>query len=417
MNRGPIAKDLRQRNRARVLRHVLLTQQTTRPRIATECGISAASAVNVVTDLLAEGLITESGMLPSVGGRPRANLKPVASAAHVIGVEVGEEGATAALFDLSFRAIDRDFEPLGLGEPAPAAVAEAISRVVSRLRARNPEIEDTLLGVGLGVPGVVEHQQDGDTVIYAQSLGWEPVRLGEVFKDLDLNVFADNGAKILAMSEAWFGAAQGVQHSVVVIIGRGVAAGVVRSGTMLAGPSTAASEWGHTKIAFNGPVCRCGARGCLEAYVGASSIVRRWREAGATIDGSDEHVLVKLISLADEGDDCAEAVLGETIDLLGLGLGNLVNLLNPDQLVVGGSAGLLLITSRFSQLDAAVKANSLNRLSEWVRLDVSKLGAGSIPLGAALLPIETLIEGDWPPKWKGLSRAPRPLDTQSAEAV
>ncbi len=394
MNRGPIAKDLRQRNRARVLRHVLHAKETTRGRIATECNISAASAANVASDLIEEGLVRETGLLPSLGGRPVARLSIDAGAAYSIGVDVGEQGVTVELFDLQFNRIDRVFADVASRAVDPGPVARAVLEGASILRSRHPEIEGRLLGVGLGLPGVVDLDDERGPVIYAQSLGWPPVRLAELFDGSDLSIYADNGAKTLTVSEMWFGAAQGVEHGLVTLIGRGIGMGIISASRLFRGVSSSAGEWGHTKVSIGGPACQCGGNGCLEAYVGGAAIGRRWRGSGGRFSGTDEETLAALIREVDAGEPLATRVMSETLEILGIGLANLVNLFNPERIVIGGWAGQVIAASRLAELDAHVRASALERPGRQFDLVPCVLGSDSIPLGAALLPIEQLIEGN-----------------------
>src|SRR6266545_8171177 len=99
-------KDLRQRNRAAVLRRIVLAGETTRAKVAADCALSSATVTNVVSDLMREGLVEENGSLPSDGGRPIARLRAAAGAAHLIGADVGEHGVTVELFDLSLSRVD-----------------------------------------------------------------------------------------------------------------------------------------------------------------------------------------------------------------------------------------------------------------------------------------------------------------------
>jgi predicted NBD/HSP70 family sugar kinase len=386
-------KDLRVRNRAAVLRRVVLAGETTRARIATDCALSQATVTNVVAELIREGLVEENGSLPSDGGRPIARLRPAGGGAYVIGADVGEHGVTVELFDLSLRPVDRVFRQLATRVASPSRVAGALTEAVAEIRAANPAANAALIGIGLGLPGVVDTADDGTTTIYAQSLGWRPAALDEVFGQMGVPTFADNGAKTLAMAEMWFGAARGRSHSIVVLVGRGLGIGVIAGGRLLRGTSSSAGEWGHTKVSIGGPICQCGAAGCLEAYVGGDAVIRRWRAAGAEVTGSDEEGFANLIAAADAGDAIAGRVLDETVEILGLGLANLVNLFNPEQIVVGGWAGLLLAQRRQAELYREISRFALHRPADQVVLEPSKIGDDAVALGAALLPLERLIDG------------------------
>ncbi len=386
-------RDLRVRNRASVLRRVLLAGETTRASLAQECGLSTATVTNVVADLIREGLVEENGSLPSDGGRPIARLRARAEGAHVIGADVGEHGVTVELFDLSLRRVDRVFRRLATRATTPARVGEAVTRAVMEIRAGNPVADASLVGIGLGLPGIVDTAEDGGTTIYAQSLGWQPVALSKVVRSMDRPTFADNGAKTLATAEMWFGAARGRTHSIVALVGRGLGIGVIAGGRLLRGTSSSAGEWGHTKVSLGGPACQCGGHGCLEAYVGGDAVVRRWRDAGADATGTDEEVFAQLIDAADAGDATAARVLTETVEILGLGLANLVNIFNPEQIVLGGWAGLRLAERRQSELSRQVERFALSRPANQAVLEPGKVGEDAVALGAALLPLERLIDG------------------------
>lgn len=394
---GATTRDLRTRNRARVLRQVVVAGETTRADLAAQCHLSTATVTNVVGDLLREGLIEERGSLPSDGGRPIGQIGVHAPGAYFLGADVGEHGVAVELFDLSFERLDREFREGRTRESTPTEIGEALQDAVSAIRARHPEQEPRLVGLGLGLPGIVEDTTGShgghDVVLYAQSLGWPPVPVDELLRADGLEVFADNGAKTLATAEIWFGAARDVDHAIVALLGRGIGLGVVSNGELMRGLASSAGEWGHTKVSVGGPRCRCGAHGCLEAYVGADAILRRWRDSGGEPPGSGWRALTALVASADAGDSAAIRVLDETVEILALALGNLVNLTNPERVIVGGWVGLCLMQSRRAQLEAQVRAAALERPGSQFTLELCRFEGDSVALGAALLPLQRLIDG------------------------
>ncbi len=388
--------DIRRRNRGRVLRNLLLAGESTRATLATETELSTATVTNVVSDLIAEGLVGEVGTLPSNGGRPIARLSPRGDSAYIIGADIGEHGITAELYDLSLRRIDRIFDKVPNRIADPQTIAKALGDSVGAIRSANTYIEGRLIGLGLGLPGIVDTTPDGTTTIHAQCLGWEPVDLHSLYDDPDVTVYADNGAKTMATAEAWRGGARDIQHCIVALIGRGVGAGFIVDGTLLRGLSSSAGEWGHTKISLEGRKCGCGGRGCLEAYVGGGAIMQRWQDTGAIPHGTEEEALTQLINAADNGNDNARQVLDETIEILGTGLANLVNLFNPQTIIIGGWTGLALANARLAQLSHHTRTQALTRPGQQVHLKVSELGRDAVALGAALLPLQQLINGTHP---------------------
>lgn len=392
--RGSTVRDLRRQNRARVLRSIALAGETQRAAIAADCGLSTATITNVVTDLIGDGLVQEIGSVPSNGGRPIARLSVRPEGAYLIGADIGETGVIVELFDLSLTAVAQVRTDLPTATATATEVGAALTEAVQSIMDDRPEIVDRLIGMGLGAPGLVE-QVDGRPVLYAQSVGWGPVDLAELCPIDNLTLEAENGAKTLTMAEQWFGAARGVDDCVVVLIGRGIGAGVISDGRLLRGTAGSAGELGHLKISVGGPECRCGGRGCLEAYVGSGGLVARWRKA--TRRSAQRSTVRHLFEEAEAGNESASRVLDETVELFGVGLANLVNLINPERIVVGGPTGGPLFTARGPQLADAVRAHALLRPGEQCTLAPAGMGIDAVALGAALLPLERLIEGDATP--------------------
>jgi predicted NBD/HSP70 family sugar kinase len=210
----------------------------------------------------------------------------------------------------------------------------------------------------------------------------------------------------------WFGAARGARHAVVALVGSGVGAAVISDGVPYQGTTSSAGEWGHTTLVYGGRQCRCGARGCLEAYVGAEGILDRYTASGrpdrtelAASNGStgsrtDEMAgIASLIASAtgDRSDPIAADLLAETAAFLGTGIGNLINLFNPERFVLGGWAGLALGSVALPQIRAAAETQALAHPYEQVRIELSELGLDAVALGAATLPLaELLNRGDDP---------------------
>ena len=378
--------DVRQRNRSQALRSVILARETTRAALARECGLSMASVTNIVAELMSESLVIEAGSVASSGGRPVTLLAPNPGGAYFVGVDVGERGVAMELFDLSMTRIDREFRGGREGEPLEAIAAD-LDEALEALHARNLTAWDRLVGVGLGLPGIVETSEDGDQVLYAQSLGWPPVRVEELISH-DVRIFAENGAKTQAMAELWDGAARGVGEALVVLLGRGVGLAIVTDGELAHGLTSSAGEWGHLKIVRGGRLCRCGGRGCVEAYIGADAILEQWSEAGGSFEGSGWRAIGELL---DSTDPVAVAVVDELVSTLGSALGGLVNLTNPQRVVIGGWVGLRLMERLQDRIEDATRAEALTRPGSQFTLAACRFGGDTVALGAAIMPLEALL--------------------------
>ncbi|MEV0616480.1 ROK family protein [Nonomuraea sp. NPDC050404] len=384
---------LRQRNRALVLKQVILAQETTRATIAQDSGLSTASAGNLVAELISAGLVEERGSVSSRGGRPITLIGPRAESAITIGADVGERGVALEMFDLSMNRIDREFRG-GAEEEDPERIGADIHEALVALRDRNADRWPTLLGIGLGLPGVVETAADGSQMLYAQSLGWPPVPVRDLCDVGRVPVLAENGAKMQARAELWFGNARGADHVLVPLLGRGVGLGIVTAGQVTFGSRSSAGEWGHMVIERGGRVCRCGNRGCVEAYLGSDAMLSAWQESGGVFEGTGWRAIGALIAASHAGDPAASAIVDDVIDCLGAALGGMVNLTGPERIVIGGWVGLRLMESLGDRITAAIKKHSLSRSGDQFQLLVAKFGGDAVATGSALLPLEALIAAD-----------------------
>jgi predicted NBD/HSP70 family sugar kinase len=412
-------RDIRRQNRSALLSKLFFDGPRSRLELSQLTGLSSATVSTVTAELIDDQLVVEAGQVESNGGRPRVLLRVDPAFGYVIGVDVGETGVTVELFDLAMQRHASDFRPLSSVQPSPAAVvAEVIAGIEGVLAAgRDPDPEgaaprsgefapvpidaSAVIGIGIGVPGIVEQ---GETVlVHAPTIGWSSVPLVDMLaaEGVAAPVFVGNGAKTQAQAEMWFGAARGVRHAVVALVGSGVGAAVITDGAPYQGVSSSAGEWGHTTMVYGGRSCRCGAQGCLEAYVGAESILDRYKAAGgSSADGRSEVAAIDaLIAGAQSGsrDSIERVLIDETIDFLGAGIGNLVNMFNPERVVLGGWAGLALGTALLRQVRAAAERQALAHPYGQVSIELSQLGADAVALGAATLPLaEFLARGEDP---------------------
>jgi predicted NBD/HSP70 family sugar kinase len=208
----------------------------------------------------------------------------------------------------------------------------------------------------------------------------------------DIPIQVDNGANTLGQAEMWFGAGRGATDAVVALVGSGVGAALVTGGSSYRGTRSSAGEWGHTTIMYGGRQCRCGAIGCLEAYVGAEGVLERYQLAGGSpAPGGDEEAA--FIALLDEcrTSNIAAKVIEDTIGYLGAGFANLVNLFNPERIVLGGWSGLLLGERYLPELREATARNALRQPYAQVSIVRCELGRDAVAMGAATLPVLRLL--------------------------
>ncbi|WP_016908531.1 ROK family transcriptional regulator [Streptomyces xiaopingdaonensis] len=408
-------RDLRRGNRTAVLRQLYFEGPLSRQALGPATGLSSGSISNVVAELTGEGLLEEAGVIESEGGRPRTLLRVAAGSACLIGVDIGETRVRVELFDLALNELARAELPLaGQGHDAGLVAGHVGECVAGVLRSSGAD-PAALLGVGVGVPGIVERDAERGAVVHGQTVGWDAVPLEERLRaavelPAEVPYFVGNGAKALGQAEMWFGGGRGAQDAVVVLLGSGVGACVVTGGADRGG----ADEWGHLTVNLRGRRCRCGARGCLEAYTGSAGLLERWREAGGAPPADDEEAgLRALLSAAYPGDGrpadaSAVAVLDETAEYLGAGISGLVNLFGPERVLIGGWAGLRIGPHLLHAVRRHAAAHSLRYPGERVAIELGRLGADAVTVGAATLPLAAFFA-------EGGRRDPRPAPDERPE--
>ncbi|MFD0472745.1 ROK family protein [Nonomuraea thailandensis] len=260
----------------------------------------------------------------------------------------------------------------------PELVARHILTGVDAVIAEGEVPAGQVLGVGVGVPGIVEPGPEG--LVRAKTFGWEAVPLGALLRaGTSLPLVLDNGAKTMGQAELWFGSGRGTRDAIILLVGSGVGGTIVTDGRIYRGAGMAAGEVGHLKVVAGGRACRCGARGCLEAYLGAEAMLER---AGVEADSADEEAA--LARLLEEG----SPVIGESVEILGVGLSSLVHLFNPERIVIGGWAGLMLGGRLLDGIRAATAANTQAQPFQPDSVVLGRLGPDAVALGAATLVIE-----------------------------
>jgi predicted NBD/HSP70 family sugar kinase len=386
--RGTV-RDLRRDNRAALLWSLYLGRRT-RPELSAATGLSPATVTNVIRELIGEGVVIETGLTGSDGGRPRTVLGMNPGYGYVIGVDIGETRTRVELFDLTMTGLARADYPLDRAAARDAdVVVEQIGAGLDQVLAGSGTDPGAVLGVGVGVPGIIE--RGPEVLVHGQAYGWDAVPLERLLRArTGLPLLFDNGAKTMGQAELWFGAGRGARNAVIMLIGSGVGASLISGGATYQGATSSAAELGHVPVVVGGRTCRCGSAGCLEAYAGATSILERYGQVAAA--GDQELALAELIAAAATSARAA-ALLDETAGYLGAGIGAVINLFNPERVIIGGWAGLLLGERLLPAIRESARRHSLRQLHAAATIGLGELGPGAVALGAATLPVESFLNG------------------------
>ncbi|MFE2157222.1 ROK family protein [Streptomyces lydicus] len=392
-------RDLRRVNRSRILQRLYFQGPLSRQELVPATGLSSGSVSNVVAELIDDGLLEEAGTVGSDGGRPRTLLQVSPASGRLVGVDVGETRVRVELFDLTLAELARTELPLTGRHHDVALITRHIADGIAAVLEESRTDPRHLLGVGVGVPGIVDRTGPGGALVHGQTIGWDAVPLEALLRDAAqlptvVPLFISNGAKALGRAEMWFGGGRGAEDAVIVLLGSGVGACIVTDGTVHSAARDSAGEWGHLTVAVRGRRCRCGARGCLEAYTGSEAVLRRWQEAGGRPpEGADEETaLTALVAAAHPQDGSAPdpaalAVLDETAEYLGAGISDLINLFSPERVLIGGWAGLLLGPHLLPAVRRYATGYALAHPAGRVTIDLGTLGPDAVTVGAATLPL------------------------------
>jgi glucokinase len=312
------------------------------------------------------------------------------------GVDLGGSTLDICLVECSLRKIAFHSQPTG--RPCtPCEIANRIAQTIKRLLAAHNILQDNLSAVGLGVPGSVNLA--AGVITKAPNLGWENVSITEmVSKQIEyIPVVLENDANAALRYEMTSGVACGIRNAVLVTIGTGIGSGIAIDGKIYNG-SGGAVECGHTVIVANGLPCSCGRLGCLEMYASATALIRMTKEAMESNRNSAMWQLVEArngeirgdvaFQAAKSGDSSATAVLNQYLDYLSLGVVNLINVFQPQMLIIGGG-----VAHAGGELLEPIKARALEEAylrGELFQTEIVSASCKSHPgaVGAAICAIQ-----------------------------
>jgi predicted NBD/HSP70 family sugar kinase len=371
---------IRDINRQIVLNYVRERGPISRAEIAQETALQRSTVSLIVDELKSGGLIEEiSG--ESTGGRPPTLLSLRTVDAVAIGVDLGTRRTIVATSDLAGRVLEQE------EFPTDADAQKTISHIIDRARRFIAKNGETIEGVGVSLPGLVD--QETGTASFIPHFKWRDLEIvREIREAVGLAVTADNDANAAALAELWFGRPEirEVRDFIMVLIEEGIGTGIVFDGQVHRGKSGAAGEFGHMTIGRDAPVaCAAGSRGCWEAFASERAALARYAKlkggAGASVEFG------RLVELAFEGECEARSALKETAHYLGLGIANLIQGLSPEAVIVGGPIvrAWWLIAN---DIRTAVRENICRGLPP-AQIIASTLGAEPTLMGALSLVLMT----------------------------
>ncbi|HWI62938.1 MAG TPA: ROK family transcriptional regulator [Symbiobacteriaceae bacterium] len=393
------AKLLKELNQFLVLEALRQHGSLARTDLARITGLTAPTIGLIVKGLLDEGYLLERETQPgTMVGRRAVPLELNPRAGIAIGINLGITHARVLAVDLLGGVQDRQVltvPPNSTPEELVAQLTVTVREMVAQLKPRR------LLGVGCGLHGLVDHESG--TMRFAPHFGWRNVPFAELLsRSLGVAVIADNDVRCMTLGELWFGAGKGVRDFVCVAVGTGIGSGIVLDGRLHRGAFGSAGEIGHFTVDVAGPLCSCGSYGCVEALASGPAIARR---AVKLVKQGSPSVLTTMVSDLDDvtaelvaraaaaGDAVGKQVMHEAGTYLGIVVANLVKLLNPQRVLIGGGvarAGDLLL----EPLRQSLASRALDPVMAALPVCPIALDADAGAMGGAAQVLERFFKGE-----------------------
>ena len=385
-------------NKSAILNVVRQHDLISRAEIAKLTKLTPPTVTNLVGELIESKLVVETDLGESTGGRKPILLSINSSAFHIVGVYAGPRKVKAVAATLDGKVIIQ-VEARYVENPTSEQFLETLADVIGMvIEGANPKME-SILGIGVGMHGLVDTEQG--VSIFAPHLNFHNIAIKSFLEQkFNLPVEVENDIRAQALGESWFGQGKCVPNFILFRVGTGVGAGIILDHQLYRGTSYSAGEIGHTTIDINGPKCSCGNYGCLETLVGGTALALRAQQAirfgkksllEDMSQGDIELIDGKMLYLAAQQEDqVAIEVLEDTGRYLGIGIANLINILNPSLIILSGGV-LGAADFIMDSLRKTVERRALAKPAQAVSIVISELGENAIAVGAVTLVLNKIF--------------------------
>ena len=381
---------IRTYNRYNILNAIRTAGMISRIDISRGLGLSKASLTGITAELIAEGLILEKQPGAYQVGRRPILLAINPDGAYAVGVSITVNQIQAVIINFQAEIKTSHAFTLKRSYYSPEELVEKIARTVETCIEKSTGLGGKISGVGISVPGLVDSKSG--IIRYLPNYGWTDINLKEMLQNrLGFVTYIDNDANNVTIAEHWFGNGSGSENFIVLILENGVGAGYVLNGQLIRGNLGIAGEFGHLSVNPDGPLCRCGKRGCIEAYSGIYAIMKDASkiEASGKISATSKKSMSfkNVVDEAKKGNSELIKIFDQAGKVLGIGISQLITLVNPEKIIITGTgieAGELLLTPMFEAIknyrsDKFGSYETEILISKWTNEDFAK-GAGTLVL-------------------------------------
>jgi glucokinase-like ROK family protein len=389
---------VRKVNKSIVLNTLRLNAPISRARLANLTGLNRGTVSNIINDLLGEGLVSENEHEDSKVGRPGISLGLRPDGGAVIGLEIGVDFISILLTNFVARTLWETRTQINPSQSPTSVISQAEQLIDQALSiAREQHLRP--LGLGIGMPGLINIHR-GELII-APNLKLKNVPLRLMWNQrFHLSIYIENEANLAALGEYYFGVARGVDNFIYLSSGIGLGGGIMIDGHLFRGGHGYAGEIGHIQRDPQGERCGCGRIGCWETQVGPRAVLRRVKKELQI--HSDQFLLVAcsgdfnnltfemVVNFALEGNALCRQAIEDVATYLGAGVADLVNIFNPELVVIGGA---FILGKDILQpiIEKAIFSNALQPSADGLRIAFSELGLNACALGAVAIVLDDIL--------------------------
>jgi glucokinase-like ROK family protein len=391
-------ESIRKVNTSILLNVLRLQAPISRAELATTTKLNRSTVSNIINKLIDEGLVLELETMEPKIGRPGIALALKPEAGAVVGMEIGVGFISVILTDFVANVLWREWIEISPSKPQIEIISEA-EKLIDQALAVAQEKNLRLLGIGLGVPGLVNTRKG--ELLFAPNLGWKNVPLRLMWNQrFHLPLYVENEANLAALGEYYFGVGREVDNLIYLSSGVGLGGGLIINGKLFKGGFGLAGEIGHIQRDPGGELCGCGRRGCWETQVGPRAVLQRVKYA---IEADPDNVLAKyvnedqnkltfdqVVDCALQGEQLCRSALEEVGKNLGTGIADLANIFNPEMVVIGGafSYGQEIL---LPVIEETLSSETLPAVKKDLRVIFSEHGADACVLGAIAVVLDDIL--------------------------
>ncbi|WP_255437496.1 ROK family transcriptional regulator [Thalassobacillus sp. CUG 92003] len=372
-------------NKSIVLKMIRNHAPISRAAISQKAGLNRGTVSSLVSELIEEQLISESGMGESRGGRKPVILLFNQLAGYSIGLDLGVNYLLGVLTDLKGQIVEE--RKVTLETLSSEDIIRHIKNMIHTLITVAPESPNGIVGIGIGVPGIVDH--DGN-VLLAPNLMWENVPLKEqLAQDFSIPILIENEANAGAYGEKLFGTAQEHDNLIYISAGIGIGAGLILNNELYRGLKGFSGEIGHMVVDLDGKQCRCGRHGCWELYASEQAILN---EAKSLFTDHPQPITLEyLVDLAEQGNQAVIQLFEQAGKYLAVGILNMINTFNPEQVIIGNR---LSMAQKWLEptICQSIQLQSKEFNQEGIEVTFSHLSTHAAPFGMAAFSTQQFLE-------------------------